>query len=127
MNAATYLIGVLVLLPVRLGPAPARTDAAAPAGVVAEVREGLRVVRGRPELWRMFALAGSVYLIWGAFVVVEPIYVREVLHGSPTLFAMLQSTFGVGLVVTGIVVARLGERLVRWSVVCAAAIGSAAC
>ena len=70
-------------------------------------------------------LAGSVYLIWGAFVVVEPIYVREVLHGSPTLFAMLQSTFGVGLVVTGIVVARLGDRLVRWSVVCVAAIGSA--
>src|SRR4029079_12328308 len=83
------------------------------------------VVRTRPDLRRLFVLAGSVYLIWGAFVVVEPIYVREVLHGTPTLLAILQSTFGVGLVATGIVVARLGDRLVRWSVVCAAAIGSA--
>jgi predicted MFS family arabinose efflux permease len=125
VNAATYLVGVMVLLPFRIGPAAPRTDAGAPVGVVAEVREALRVVRSRPALGRLFLLAGSVYLIWGAFIVVEPIYVREVLHGSPTLFAMLQSTFGVGLVITGIVVARLGERLVRWSVVCAAAIGSA--
>jgi MFS family permease len=124
VNAATYLVGVLVLLPFRIGPAvvPQGTES---RGAVAEIREGLHVVRARPELRWLFVLAASVYLIWGAFVVVEPIYVREVLHGSPTLFAMLQSTFGVGLVLTGIVVARLGDRLVRWSVVCAAAVGSA--
>jgi len=125
VNAATYLVGVVVLLPFRIGPAPVPAGTET-QGVVAEIREGLRVVRARLELRRLFVLAGSVYLIWGAFVVVEPIYVREVLHGTPTLFAMLQSTFGIGLVVTGIVVARLGDRLVRWSVVCIAAIGSAA-
>jgi len=125
VNAATYLVGVLVLLPFRIGPAPVPAGTET-QGVVAEIREGLRVVRARLELRRLFVLAGSVYLIWGAFVVVEPIYVREVLHGTPTLFAMLQSTFGIGLVATGIVVARLGDRLVRWSVVCIAAIGSAA-
>src|SRR6476646_3718514 len=125
VNAATYLVGVVVLLPFRIGPAPVPAGTET-QGVVAEIREGLRVVRARPELRRLFVLAGSVYLIWGAFVVVEPIYVREVLHGTPTLFAILQSTFGVGLVATGIVVARLGDRLVRWSVVCIAAIGSAA-
>ena len=125
VNAATYLVGVVVLLPFRIGPAPVPAGTET-QGVVAEIREGLRVVRARPELRRLFVLAGSVYLIWGAFVVVEPIYVREVLHGTPTLFAMLQSTFGIGLVATGIVVARLGDRLVRWSVVCIAAIGSAA-
>jgi predicted MFS family arabinose efflux permease len=125
VNAATYAIGVAVLLPFRIGPSQARVDAARAEGLRAEVREGLRVVRARPELLRLFVLASSVYLIWGAFVVVEPIYVREVLHGSPTLFALLQSTFGVGLVAAGLVVARLGERLVRWSVVCIAAIGSA--
>src|SRR3954454_9554789 len=124
VNAATYLVGVLVLLPFRIGPAavPAGTE---PRGVVAEIHEGLQVVRTRPELRRLFVLAASVYLIWGAFVVVEPIYVREGLHGTPTLFAMLQSTFGVGLVATGIGVARLGDRLVRWAVVCGAAIGCA--
>jgi MFS family permease len=123
VNAGTYLAGVLVLLPFHIGPATSHDDAR--PGVLAEVREALVVVRERPALRRLFTLAGSVYLVWGAFIVVEPIYVREVLHGSPTLFAMLQSTFGVGLVVTGMVVARLGERLVRWPVVCAAAVGTA--
>ncbi|MGZ4714536.1 MAG: MFS transporter [Acidimicrobiia bacterium] len=123
VNAVTYLIGVAVLVPFRIGAVPVAHTRE--TGVVSQVTEGLRVVAARPALRSLFALAGSVYLIWGAFIVVEPIYVREVLHGSPTLFAMLQSTFGVGLVLTGIVVSRLGERLVRWSVVCAAAIGSA--
>jgi MFS family permease len=125
VNAATYLVGVLVLLPFRIGPAPTPEGVVRPVGAFGEAREAWRVVRSRPALRHLFVLAGSVYLIWGAFIVVEPIYVREVLHGSPTLFAMLQSTFGVGLVLTGLVVARLGERLVRWSVVCAAAAGSA--
>ena len=69
-------------------------------------------------------LAGTVYLIWGAFIVVEPIYVREVLHGTPTTFALLQTTFGVGLVAAGLLVTRLGDRVVRVSVVCISAIGS---
>jgi MFS family permease len=125
VNAATYVVGVLVLIPFRVGPAAAPTTDTQPVGVVADVREALHVVRARPALRHLFLLAASVYLIWGAFVVVEPIYVREVLHGSPTLFAMLQSTFGVGLVLAGVVVARLGERLVRWSVVCVASVGSA--
>ena len=42
-------------------------------------------------------MSGCVYLSWGAFLVIEPIYVREVLHGSPTMLALLQATFGVGL------------------------------
>ena len=124
VNAVTYLVGVAVLLPFRIGPARVVAAEHRPS-VIAEVKEGWRVVASRPALKGLLTLAGSVYLIWGAFIVVEPIYVREVLHGSPTLFALLQSTFGVGLVATGLVVTRLGDRLVRWSVVCVAAAGSA--
>lgn len=125
VNAVTYVIGVLVLLPFHVGPArdaadhPSRT-----AAIVAEVREGWRVVVTRPALKGLLLLAATVYVTWGAFVVVEPIYVREVLHGSPTLFALLQTSFGVGLVASGIVVTRLGDRMVKWSVVCAAASAS---
>ena len=73
-------------------------------------------------------MSGCVYLIWGAFLVIEPIYVREVLHGSPTMLALLQTTFGVGLLLTTLVVTRLGERVarVRIAAVAAAASGVAA-
>ena len=62
-----------------------------------------------------------------AVVVVEPLYVREVLHGSSTLFALLQTAFGIALLLAGVVVTRLGERAVRWSVVCAATMASGVC
>ena len=83
VNAVTYLVGVVVLLPFRIGPAPRAVDAAPSAGVVAAALDGLRVVRARPSLRRLFVLSGSVYLIWGAFIVVEPIYVRAPEITSP--------------------------------------------
>lgn len=42
---------------------------------------------------------------------VEPLYVRDVLHASATVLAVLQVAFGIGLVGTGMVLPRLGERV----------------
>ena len=125
VDSLTYLVGIAVLLPFHIGPAVARpTRDGEPSRVTDDVREGFRVVAQRPLVRRLLLLGVSVYLIWGAFIVVEPIYVREVLHGTPATFALLQTSFGVGLLIAGVVVARLGERMVRMAVVCAAAIGS---
>lgn len=127
VDAITYGIGIAVLVPFRIGaaaPAAEESEAASSPGVVAEVREALRVVAARPDLRRLLALAATVYVTWGAFIVVEPIYVREVLHEGPTTFAALQTTFGIGLFVTGLLVARAGDRMVRWSVVCLGAVGT---
>lgn len=125
VNAATYLVGIAVLLPFRIGP-PATVLARAPepAGVAAEVRAAWRVVMDRRALRAALALAASVYVIWGAFVVVEPLYVRTVLGAGPTTFAWLQSAFGIALFLGSALVARLGDRVVRWSVVCGAAVAS---
>ncbi len=79
--------------------------------MTAELREGFRVVRVRPRLRLLLGMSGCVYLTLGAFLVIEPIYVREVLQGSPTMLALLQATFGVGLLVMTLVVTRLGERV----------------
>ena len=124
VNALTYLVGVAVLLPFRIGPAPRAAERASDSSVRADLREGLAVVGARPALQRLLILATSVYLIWGAFIVVEPIYVREILHGTPTTFALLQTTFGVGLFATGLIVTRLGDRVAHTGIVCAGAIGS---
>ena len=68
-------------------------------------------------------------MIWGAFLVIEPIYVREVLHGSPTMLALLQTTFGVGLAAHRRSSSRASvsaSRAVRIAAIAAAASGVAA-
>ena len=125
IDALTYVIGVLVLVPITIGAlAVTRAD----ASVADDIREGFRVVRRRPRLRLLLGMSGCVYIIWGAFLVIEPVYVRDVLHGSPTMLALLQATFGVGLLGTTLVVTRFGERIarVRVAAVAAAASGVAA-
>ncbi len=120
IDALTYVVAVAVLLPLAI---PAGTPAAPGKSIASEVRDGLRVVANRPRLRVLLGMSGTVYLSWGAFLVIEPIYVREVLHGSPTMLALLQTTFGVGLLLTTLVVTRLGDRVARIRV---AAIATAA-
>jgi predicted MFS family arabinose efflux permease len=54
--------------------------------------------------------------LWGLFGVLEPLYVRDVLGESDTVFALLQAVLGVGLVGAGTTVAVIGDRVAtpRW-------------
>jgi MFS transporter, DHA3 family, macrolide efflux protein len=125
IDSLTYVVGVLVLVPFAIGRS---SDAPSETSVGAEVREGFQIVRRRPRLALLLGMSGTVYAIWGAFLVIEPVYVRDVLHGSPTMLALLQMTFGIGLLLTTFVVTRMGERVarVRIAAVAAAASGIAA-
>jgi hypothetical protein len=125
-DAATYLAGVIVLLPLPLLPLPAeparspqgscgrasaesgsaagrRRLRAATAGVVAVARDpGLRLV----------ALAGmAVMFTSGAFLVVEPLYARHVLGRPASQFALFEAAIGMGAIVTGLVLPRVSGRL----------------
>jgi DHA3 family macrolide efflux protein-like MFS transporter len=60
----------------------------------------------------VLTLSTAVFLTWGAFVVVEPLYSRDVLHRPASQFALFQVAFGIGLVLTGLLLPRLGRRVV---------------
>jgi MFS family permease len=120
IDALTYVVGVLVLVPISIGA----VGVARRSSVVEEVREGFRMVRRRPRLRLILGMSGCVYVIWGAFLVIEPVYVRDVLHGSPTMLALLQATFGIGLLATTVVVTRLGDRVARVRIAAAATAAS---
>ena len=115
VDAATFVIGIAVVLPLRLRHLSSRAEAADPTAepstVWAEVREGLALVRRVPTLRFTLLLSSVVFVTWAAYVVVEPIYVRDVLGRPASFFALLQTAFGVGLVVTGLALPRLGERV----------------
>jgi MFS family permease len=110
VDAATYLVGIAVVLPLHLrclgeervvGGSTLRDD----------IREGLALVARRPVLRFTMLLSSIVFVTWSTFVVVEPIYVRDVLERPASFFAVLQTAFGIGLVATGLLLPRLGDRV----------------
>jgi predicted MFS family arabinose efflux permease len=122
IDALTYLIGVAVTVPLQLRP----IDRIESGSAWSQAREGLRVVRARPEVVRLFAVGTGVYVLWGSGVTLEPLYVKDVLHRSPATFALLQTIFGIAMVVFGLVVGRMGEATANVRVLAAGSIASGA-
>jgi MFS family permease len=126
LTAATYLLGILVLPIVRVREV---TDPASPERPgLRDALEGLRLVARTPVLRRVVVAMSSVHLLYGAALLAEPLYVRDVLERPPSTFAALQAVFGVFLVAGGVAVARLGERVASfgWVVLGVGASGVAA-
>lgn len=111
-DALTYALGLAVLPLVRLrAVALADGEDEAPPVRLRDTFEGWRLIRRTGVLRRVVACTFSVHLLYGAALLAEPLYVRDVLERSEEVFAALQSAFGICLVAGGVVAARLGERL----------------
>ena len=128
-DALTYALGLAVLPVVRLrAVAPLPDGAEAPTVRLRDALEGWRIVRAAPVLRRTVACTVAVFSLYGLALLAEPLYVRDVLERSESVFASLQTTFGLCLVGGGLLAARLGDRLasVRWVAVGVIASGVAA-
>lgn len=111
VDAATFVVGAAVAL--RLDVTPLSQASSVDRSAWREVREGARLAwRVRGLRWT-FAVIGVTYAVWGAFGVLEPLYVRDVLGESDTAFALIQTVFGLGLVGAGLVIATRGQGLAR--------------
>ena len=109
VDAATFWAGIAAVAPLRLRPVTYVPER--PPTLREEVVVGLRVARAQPTVRFTLALSAAVFVTWGTFLVIEPLYVRDVLHRSATIFASLQMAFGIGLVGTSLVLPRLGDRV----------------
>jgi MFS family permease len=109
VDAATYVVGAAATLPLRLRKVvPAQ---ATRAGAWAELREGLRVAGTSPGTKNLFTLGFALWLSFGTFLVLEPVFVRDVLAQPVTTFALLQTAFGIGLVGAGMALPKLRRHL----------------
>jgi MFS family permease len=109
VDAVTYLIGAAATLPLSLHPVPAARHN--PSGTWAQLHAGLRAVRTSTGTRTLFTLGFSLWLTFGTFLVLEPVFVRDVLNQPVTTFALLQTAFGVGLVGTGTALSSLRRYL----------------
>ena len=121
-DAATFLVGIAVALPLDVGAA--REGEREPGSAWTELREGVDLARQVPTVRWTLALSVTSFSLWALFAVLEPLYVRDVLGRSDTVFALFQTVFGIGLVGGGIVLATLGDRLARPGAVAVATIAS---
>lgn len=109
VDAATFAVGAGVLfpLPSRRPPAGER------ASWLGELAQGFRVVWGQTRLRAVILVAAGVSFTSGAFLVVEPLYARHVLHRPPSQFALFEAAAGVGAIVAGVAMPRFARLLER--------------
>lgn len=122
-DALTYLLGLVALPLVSLRDVEPR-DGESDERWLSRALAGWERVKSVAVLRRTVACTALVHLLYGGALLIEPLYVRDVLGGSEHAFAALQTVFGVTLVAGGIVVARLGERLAGFRTVALAVVGS---
>jgi predicted MFS family arabinose efflux permease len=121
-DAVTYLVGIGAVFAVRVHPPLVQEEH---TGAWSETVRGLRIVATSRPLRATVVLMFGVYFLYGTALMLEPIYVRDVLERPVSTFALLQTAFGVCLVATGVLVARLGDRVAGLRVVSLAVAGSA--
>ena len=118
LDAVSYLVGAAVVVPLPVLPAE---DAESP-GWRHEFLAGIRLVH-RGSLRLVILMMAAVTFTSGAFLVVEPLYARHVLHRPPSQFALFEAAAGAGAILAGLGIARIGIRLSGWKVLSASAIG----
>jgi DHA3 family macrolide efflux protein-like MFS transporter len=109
-DAITFGVAALVALAIRV---PRVEETEARDTPWRELRDGLSLARRNEGLRWTLTVVGSVYLLWALFGLLEPLYVRDVLGETDTVFALLQTVYGVGLVLTGIALAKVGDRIAK--------------
>jgi MFS family permease len=117
LNALSYVAVIIGLLVMRLPPWR-RSDL--PGDGLARLREGLRFARSDRRIWALIVMT-AVFAIFGfPFMVVLPVFARDVLHVGSEGLGVMSASVGVGAVLAALGLAAFGPHvprgtLVRWS------------
>jgi predicted MFS family arabinose efflux permease len=107
LDAITSLIAAALLIPVKVRQLGADRE---PAGGFRELKEGFAIAYGSPRLRFYIWLGSSVWLLFGTFSSLEPIFYRDILGVEVETLGWINSIFGIGLVGGTIISARLPAR-----------------
>ena len=107
-DGATSLVAAVIVWPIRTRPPLERR--VGDGGSFSEVRRGFTEVYGNRRL-RFYVLAAtSVWLLFGLFGALEPLFYRDVLGTGPEAIGLVNMLLGIGLVAGTLGVARLSAR-----------------
>ncbi len=120
VDAASYLAVIFCLYIMRPSELYRRPSKPRAKG---EVREGLRYIRSMPLLWISFAMLAAIGMLSYNFNVTLPLFVTDALHQNDSVYTILYAVFGLGAVVSALVVAHRGLVQIRHIILGAGALG----
>ena len=103
VNALSYLAVIAALLTIASPSGPQRVR---PSG---GVREGLRYVRGRHQLWLPLAMMAVIGLFSFNFTVVLPVFTENDLGATGGAYGLLTAALSVGSVIGSLLVGRIAH------------------
>ena len=105
INAVSYLVVIVMLL--RIQPAPRVIEAAANTG---DWREGVRYVMRTPPIRNLLILLGVMSSLGFQYSTLLPVYARTILHSGAQGYGLMVSAFGLGSLLSAIVLMRRHDR-----------------
>jgi predicted MFS family arabinose efflux permease len=108
LDAATSLIGVFLLIPVKVRRL---SGDATRSGGLRELRDGFAMAYRNRRLRFYIWIGSSVWLMFGTFSALEPLFYRDILGTDVETLGWVNSIFGIGLVGGTLIAGRLPERL----------------
>ena len=117
LNAVSYLAVIVGLLMMRL---PRWERPMLAGNAFSRFREGLRFARSDRRVWALIVMTGMFGVFGFPFVVLLPVFARNVLHVGPSGLGLMSASVGVGAVVAAFGLAAASYRvrrgmLIRWS------------
>jgi DHA3 family tetracycline resistance protein-like MFS transporter len=120
-DAATFLVSAVAIAAIRARPELRSTEDHGPRRMIADVREGLRYVRGQPWIWATLVSAMLSLLVFlGPMEVLVPFLVKNRLDLGPESLGAIFAAGGVGSILMAIVIGSLGQPRRRVTVMYAA-------
>ena len=108
LNAASYLAVLYGLWQIHL----TRAHEPAHARALDHLREGVAYAWGHEAIRNLLLLLGVTAGLGFQYMILLPVYTRDLLHAGPQVYGLLVSAFGVGSLLSAVVMTR---RLDRWS------------
>ena len=107
LDAATSVVAAALIWPVRVRP---MVEDDVHLGGWGELRQGFRIAYQNPRLRFYIWLGSSVWLLFGVFSALEPLFYRDILGVEVETLGWVNSIFGLGLVGGTLIAGRLPQR-----------------
>jgi MFS family permease len=107
LDAATSAVAALIVIPVKVRQM-ARTEREKEG--LRELREGFTFAYRHQRLRFYIWLGSSVWVLFGTFSALEPLFYRDILGATPETLGWVNSIFGLGLVGGTVIASRLTAR-----------------
>jgi len=127
LNSASYMAVLLALVAMRLGPSSHKKER---RHVLHELREGFSYSFGFGPIRSILLLVALISLMGMPYVVLVPVFAKEILHGGAHTFGFLMTAAGCGALIGTATLASqksvlgLGRTIVRGTVILATGIAS---